>query len=128
MFYENTKHKTLCWECEWAGGKDKKCPWATNFQPVPGWEAIPSTEDKNPIYDDSFTVRKCPLFEIDHIIKENLCKPRSKKKETKKEIIETIEFLYFDIKLPYNEIAKLVASSEEYVKRICENLTERRIK
>lgn len=36
------KKDTICWTCEWAGGKDKKCPWASEFKPVPGWDATPT--------------------------------------------------------------------------------------
>lgn len=67
------KHQTKCWECEWAGGKDGKCPWATRFEPVPGWKAKPTkiliasktqTPDGKPQYTDSFDVYECPLFEL----------------------------------------------------------------
>lgn len=62
------KHHTLCWTCQWAAGKDKKCPWACKFQPVPGWKAIP-TELKATIgsaFDkiDSFDVYECPQYEL----------------------------------------------------------------
>lgn len=30
---------TLCWHCEWATGKEGKCPWARSLTPVPGWTA-----------------------------------------------------------------------------------------
>ena len=62
---------TLCWTCEWAGGKDEKCPWAKDFTPVEGWKATPTkilrqsqTSKIEKEYTDSFIVHKCPLYEL----------------------------------------------------------------
>lgn len=124
---------TLCWKCEWAAGKDKKCPWATKFQPVPDWDAEPTKvycPEKKDSYIDSFIVKKCPLFEIDHVIKNNSRMPRGtnyKFKGAKQETIETIEYLYFDMKIPIKTIAEFVEYSEDRVRRVCEKLNERRI-
>lgn len=60
------KYSTLCWECKWAAGKDEKCPWVREFEPVPGWKAVPSKirmAEKENGYIDSFDVYECPLFE-----------------------------------------------------------------
>ena len=49
---------TLCWACHRAGrGFASGCPWASEFKPVPGWEAE-QTE-----LEGSFFVISCPLFE-----------------------------------------------------------------
>ncbi len=101
--YHKSKHPTLCWDCEWAGGKDKKCPWASNFEPVPGWKAeqtkIMCMEHKNG-YIESFDVYECPLFELVDAIKKGIvskareCKPiRNKKIFKDKETIENIKNL-----------------------------------
>lgn len=66
------KHTTLCFECEWAAGKEKKCPWASKFEPVPGWKAIPTKIDGNGRSYNSFDVYECPLFELMHEIKEGI--------------------------------------------------------
>ena len=62
---------TLCWTCEWAAGKDGKCPWATEFSAVEGWKAKPtkilrqcqSNKTKRE-YTDSYIVYECPLYEL----------------------------------------------------------------
>lgn len=58
----NTNGKdTLCWECKNAtGGGD--CPWVNDFTPVEGWTATPTKIKTYYGYDNSFNVRKCPLF------------------------------------------------------------------
>lgn len=84
---------TLCWDCEWACGKDGKCPWATEFKPVPGWNAVPtkflsSTTARNEngkvihkrYYVDSFNVRECPLFEFAEAIKKGIVKNAGKRR------------------------------------------------
>lgn len=68
------KKDTICWECEWAAGKDKKCPWATKFEPVPGWNATPTTvkADSVSLHKEvnSFIVHDCPLFEPIKVIEQ----------------------------------------------------------
>lgn len=65
---QQKKHETLCWKCEWASANDKKCPWATSFEPVPGWDAKPTKvkadKQSQHEYVDSFDVYECPLFEL----------------------------------------------------------------
>ena len=122
--------KPICWECEWAAGKDGKCPWASRFEPVPGWNATPTTVKLTKTSrSDTFEVHDCPLFEIMHEIKENLVNNSCKKERpllwSKKEIIETIEYLYYEIKMPIETVAKFVEYSEDRVKKILE---ERRTK
>ena len=62
------KKNTLCWVCEWAAGKDEKCPWACKFEPVPGWNATPTKvkADKQSVHReiDSFIVHECPEFKM----------------------------------------------------------------
>ena len=90
---------TLCWECERAAGKDKKCPWATKFEPVPGWNATPTKikADKLSVHQtlDSFIVHECPMFQLMDFIKkrndENVdlkAKFEQEQKEDKQAIIE----------------------------------------
>ena len=54
---------TLCWHCEWATGKEGKCPWVRSFTPVPGWTAkqtyLRQTEGQ---FTESYIVKDCPLF------------------------------------------------------------------
>lgn len=54
---------TLCWDCKKAtGGSD--CPWANNFEPVEGWDAIPEMITvTTTVQTSSFQVNNCPLFE-----------------------------------------------------------------
>lgn len=60
------KKPTLCWSCAKAGGGNvSECPWAREFKPVDGWNAIYNDEL------DSYAVISCPLFERD----ERLPKP-----------------------------------------------------
>lgn len=55
------KEKTICWECKKALGK---CNWSKNFQPVEGWEIIPTQiQVQNGLMQDSCIVLSCPLFE-----------------------------------------------------------------
>ena len=65
----NTSKMTLCCDCKRTGYGDKStCPWERSFTPVPGWEAVPTKllrarkDNGKPIYDDSFRVKRCPLF------------------------------------------------------------------
>lgn len=54
---------TLCWHCEWATGKEGKCPWARSLKPVPGWTAKKVTlKISKGVYTDSYIVKECPLF------------------------------------------------------------------
>ena len=76
------KEPTKCWECEWAGGKNGKCPWATKFEPVPGWKAIPTkilVSDRQKI--DSFIVVECPEFELMREIKLGIIESSGKTRE-----------------------------------------------
>lgn len=78
------KQPTKCWECEWAAGKNGKCPWATKFEPVPGWEAIPTkllVSGRQKI--DSFIVVECPEFELMREIKLGIIESAGKTREAK---------------------------------------------
>lgn len=60
----NTKHSTLCWDCEKACGR---CSWSKSFTPVEGWVAKPTkvkgdSQCRNQLID-SFDVHECPEFE-----------------------------------------------------------------
>lgn len=64
----SSRKDTICCKCKWSAGKDKKCPWAAKFEPVPGWEATPTKvrADVKSVHKtiDSFIVHECPLFEL----------------------------------------------------------------
>ena len=59
----------LCWDCANAYGG---CPWTavdpvthrTAFQPVPGWDAVPTVHISSSKYGntESYRIRGCPLF------------------------------------------------------------------
>lgn len=51
------KEQTICWSCRNATEKD--CEWASDFKPVPGWEA---TESSKKGAGQTFIVHKCPKF------------------------------------------------------------------
>ena len=96
------KKDTLCWTCEWAAGKDKKCPWSSKFQPVPGWNADPTKiqvaptngNDKRHIID-SFIVHECPLYELADAIKRGIVQQAGKLNYVKKR--EEREKVYAEI-------------------------------
>lgn len=61
------KSDTICWRCKNSTGK---CCWSRNFMAVPGWNAQPTliknyTVNGDVIFDNSYIVHKCPLFEHD---------------------------------------------------------------
>ena len=69
--------ETLCWSCAHATeGKASACPWAREFQPVPGWNAKKNLCDRRRY--ESYRVRKCPLYEPDK-------KPKKTRLEIEKE-------------------------------------------
>ena len=45
----------LCWRCGNACGG---CSWSREFEPVPGWIAIPTFKDRS----DTYCIIKCPDF------------------------------------------------------------------
>ena len=54
---------TLCWHCEWATGKEGKCPWVRSFTPVPGWTAKKTyLRQSEGQFTESYIVKDCPLF------------------------------------------------------------------
>ncbi len=117
------KPQTKCWECEWAAGKDHKCPWANEFKPVPGWKAEQTqvlvangnyTGDGKPQYVDSFIVKECPLFEEMQFIKRQRAEI-AKKLEANKSIIkdkdkslELVARLWID---EHKDISQIVAET-----------------
>ncbi len=55
--------ETLCWSCVNAL---KRCPWSISFEPVVGWDAVPTkVKAASSKYEASFFVRDCPMFEAD---------------------------------------------------------------
>ena len=56
------RRETLCWTCKNAVGG---CSWSKNFEPVKGWEAIPTKVRGNLEIDewlDSYMVISCPKY------------------------------------------------------------------
>lgn len=69
----NKAHDSICWKCRKATG-GRGCPWADNFEPVPGWEAIEGRICFTGTYRDgtpyrhetpTYDVHYCPLFEME---------------------------------------------------------------
>jgi hypothetical protein len=87
------KHKTICWECEWAAGKDGKCPWACSFEPVPGWKAIPTKVKTTERLVESFDVYECPLFELADAIKRGIVRDATKTRPFKRLPEEEKEYI-----------------------------------
>lgn len=55
-----TYQQQLCWDCANVYGG---CEWAARFEPVPGWDAIPTTRTvSGKFVEKSFSVRACPKF------------------------------------------------------------------
>ena len=115
------KHQTLCWQCEWAAGKGGKCPWATRFEPVPGWNAKPTkvlsasatiTSDGKPQYIDSFDVKECPLFEL-------MTELKRRKAEAEKKVQERQSILQ-DKDKTYELVERLWIGELKTPEEICE--------
>jgi hypothetical protein len=54
------KTDTLCWDCKNATGG---CSWSSSFVPVEGWDATKTIVKVVQKEEESYIVRKCPLFE-----------------------------------------------------------------
>ena len=55
-----------CGRCIHATNSDK-CPWATRFEPVPGWVAEKTVISPNQDYRvESYYIKACPLYERGH--------------------------------------------------------------
>lgn len=59
---------SLCWECKNSvPGGIFGCSWSRKFQPVKGWTAerreLRSSSGRTGDFIESYTVKKCPLFE-----------------------------------------------------------------
>lgn len=54
------REQTLCWECKNACGG---CSWSKNFEPVAGWNALPTTlKSCSGRIEQSYLVRSCPKY------------------------------------------------------------------
>ena len=49
----------MCFCCERSGSKEKMCSWIRNFDPVPGWLAVDSSELEGV---QSYKIFRCPQF------------------------------------------------------------------
>lgn len=56
--YTNNNY-TKCWTCKNACGG---CSWSRDFQPVPGWNAVPTFHPSNVGNENSFHVISCPEY------------------------------------------------------------------
>lgn len=54
------KKPTLCETCENSVGR---CSWSSRFEPVEGWEAIPTKVAVDKRYEQSYCVLSCPEYE-----------------------------------------------------------------
>lgn len=125
---------TLCWTCQWAGGKEGKCPWASEFKPVPGWNAEPTkiyTRDAKGNYIDSFIVNECPLYELMDEIKRQTVEKAGKTRDAeeyrriREENYKTVKRMYFEeCKMP-RVIADLTGIDERQIHRIVRRIKER---
>ena len=120
-----TKRETLCWQCEWATGKDKKCLWATKFEPVEGWTAIPTKvrADKFSRHTviDSFIVCDCPLFELMEEIKRRNEEKKNVKKRKKYSKYKPTDYDKIselrNVGKTYKEIAEILGVSDKSIYR-----------
>ena len=82
-----------CARCIHSTNSDK-CPWATRFDPVPGWDAVPTVLSANQSYrQGSYHIKFCPLYEKGHK------QPEYDLNNAKKLIAETIRQAVDDWKL-----------------------------
>ena len=51
-----------CWTCANACGG---CSWSQEFEPVPGWKAVPVTIAQNETCPDTFRILYCPQWRPD---------------------------------------------------------------
>lgn len=134
----SNKHQSLCWQCEWAAGKDEKCPWATKFEPVPGWKAKKTkilrqgwkATAKKREYIDSFDVYECPLFELMYEIKAGIVANAGKvRKSTPKNnfadsLLEYVKKLWFDEGNTAKEISDKTGFDEKTIYRTVKKIKE----
>lgn len=60
-----TKKDSICWHCKRSSAKPgDQCSWTCNFQPVKGWDAVPTICDRHShgVMSHSYNVRHCPLY------------------------------------------------------------------
>ena len=59
---QTTKKEQLCWSCARAL-PNKGCEWADKYEPVPGWEAIPTTRQQRGCAAlHSYRITDCPKY------------------------------------------------------------------
>lgn len=130
------KKDTLCWTCQWAAGKEEKCPWANKFQPVPGWKAVPTKitiAERKCGYIESFAVSECPLYELmgefKHRIVENAGQVKHKKPKRASiyddALLEAVKTLWFDKGFTAKEISAETCIGESAVYRAVKKIKER---
>lgn len=61
---------TLCFSCQNAVPNKEKClgcPWSESFEPVEGWNAMPTTLSESDGIIDSYLVLECPMYIPDEV-------------------------------------------------------------
>ena len=124
------QNSTLCWTCEWAAGKDGKCPWACSFKPVPGWNAEATSILGNNKRYDSFIVHDCPLYTLANFIKQKIVVAAGKRvyivnQKEKAELYKTIKELRDEEKMSYQQIADELGFDIKQIYRFSKKMKER---
>ena len=57
--YTSNKYQP-CWTCKKCFGG---CSWSKDFEPVPGWQAIPHNIKENGEHANGYRIMYCPLYE-----------------------------------------------------------------
>ncbi len=52
---------TLCWKCARSFGENQ-CSWASGFQPIPGWDAVPTVMKGAEMPFQSYFIKGCPDY------------------------------------------------------------------
>jgi hypothetical protein len=60
---DNSIKPSICIKCKRAAHfKEFPCPWAKSFEAVPGWEAEKVVRVRYEKTEESYYIKKCPLF------------------------------------------------------------------
>lgn len=53
------ENEQLCWTC---GNACDRCSWIREFQPVAGWDAVPTIIKDKEGYMESYKISRCPNY------------------------------------------------------------------
>ena len=111
---KGNKPQSLCWRCRRAiiGG----CPWVDEWEPVPGWEAIPDSNRTTLVAGslETYTVLSCPLLKCD--APDHLKKPPGQREYMVNGLNERI---YHAKPIEDNDAAIMLAAA--IIKQACED-------